>query len=687
MMHHQHTGFAIGDPWTDPFAVQPSADAAAAFFSTLILSASGWRGIFGHDEEAMNQDIGADRAYVAARMADVFADHLLTSCTVRQPVLALGLDTRPTGPAIADTMIRIFMAKGINVRYAFITAAPEIMAWSRRSGTLPVAHPDHLDGFCYISASHNPPGHNGVKFGLADGGVLDQATARRLIDRLRDGVCTAADIIRIATLSRTADPAVLATSYSSVATNKRKAISDYTLFTREIAGASAELTGQERELDALATAIATRHRPAGESKGFSNRTDDPRTAFLQDYDDDADGQREAAEQDRRPVVLADFNGSARILSIDADFLGSLGIRLQAMNAEPRRYAHRIVPEGASLDHCRAALTAARHRGTDATFGYVPDCDGDRGNIVWWDDNAHEAKALEAQETFCLAVLAELAVSEGRLLRAARDARGASNDQRPEALRVAVVANDATSMRIDHVAAAFGARLFRAETGEANVVGLARQLREQGYEVRILGEGSNGGVITHPAAVRDPINTITAFIKLLYLRGDADIPGPFRLWLERTGRAAAWHAHFNMADIMASLPPYTTTSVFERRAALQVRTTDHRALKKRYGHLFRQAWPRLAAELEAHLGVLTWQAMASLGSTERPLDGDFDESGNGGLKILLQRADGNTVAFLWMRGSGTEPVFRVMADVRGNDSALENLLLERHTALVRQADSM
>ena len=698
MMHHPSTGFAMGDPYIDPLRTTPSPADAAAFFDTLILSASGWRGVFGQGDDDMGETITPAKAYAVARMALVFADRLLETLPGRSisgaiggttgrtagrpPVLAVGMDTRPTGPAIADVMIRVFAARGLEVRHAFMTAAPEIMAWARQSGSLPVDHPEHLDAFCYISASHNPPGHNGVKFGLTDGGVLDPAETRLLITRLRDGACTALDIERLAELTATPEPTAVAGLYSSAVANKRRAISAYTLFTREVAGLSAELADQEAELDALAAAIRAQSRPASELE----ESDDPMSrgdknaGFLEEGDRDTEDD----SPDGDIGIVADFNGSARALSIDGDFLSSLGINLQSINATPRYFAHRIVPEGESLDQCRRELAATRRSGRNCLLGYVPDCDGDRGNIVYWDDLAKESKALEAQETFAVAVLAELASAEYHAM--VKAAIGKSGPAQPDK-GMAVVGNDATSMRIDHIAKAFGAQVFRAETGEANVVGLARLLRGQGYTVRILGEGSNGGVITHPAGVRDPLNTITAMLKLLYLRDQGTVPGPFKLWLERTGRADAYRDNFGMADIIASLPPYATTSVFEARAALRVRTRDQGALKKTYGTLFREAWPALAKELQPSLGTLSWRVLASQGKEEKPLEGGFDVSGTGGIKILLENRDGAVVAFLWMRGSGTEPVFRVMVDVRGGSQAMEELLLQWHTSLVRQADAI
>ncbi len=643
MMSHPGTGFDIGDPYRNPLSTKPSPAEARAFFDTLILSASGWRGVFGTSDDDMAENIVPAKAYAAARMAAVFADFLLAGHAAKggtagrgSPVVALGIDTRPTGPTIADVMARVFLARGIAVRYAFICAAPEIMAWTRRAAALPAGHPERLDAFCYISASHNPPGHNGVKFGLADGGVLPGSDARRLIAALKTGVCEAADIEATGRLVAAAETSAVSALYAGCGAAKRRAISEYTLFAREVAGASPDLDAQERELDSLAAAIGA--RGAG--------------------------------------VVAEMNGSARSLSIDEDFLSGLGVSVLRLNAEPRRFAHRIVPEGESLEPCRMALAKARITNPAFCLGYVPDCDGDRGNIVYWDANAREAKAIEAQDTFALAVLAELSTMARAALR-----RGGART------KTAVACNDATSLRIEAIAKALGAEVFRAETGEANVVGLARSLREQGYEVRVLGEGSNGGVITHPASVRDPLNTVAAILKLLYLRDDGEVPGPFRLWLERSGQGSAYRDDFGLADVLASLPGFATTSVFEDRAALRVRSRDHVALKNAYESIFRKNWPAVAGELEERYGRLTWKALASSGTAERELDGSFGASGPGGLKIVLSDALGDAAGFLWMRGSGTEPVFRVMVDIRGNDPAVESLLLDRHATMVREADSL
>ena len=637
LITHPGTGFTVGDPerlLLDP-DVLPSATEMAAAARPLILSASGWRKVFAAsgDEESLAQEVSPADLVVAGAMAEVYADFLLARTSV--PAVALGIDSRPTGPLIADAMLRVFLARGVEVRYAFIVAAPEIMAWTREAALLAAGDEGRLDGFCYISASHNPPGHNGVKFGLGSGGVLDGAAVAPLADALRASLADPATPARIAALMETPEPAAIGRIMSACAAWKRRARSAYLLFARRVASDRDVLEDQERVLDALASGASGR--------GYG--------------------------------VVAELNGSARSLSVDVDFLEGLGLKVRAINATPRAFAHRIVPEGASLELCRVELGKAARSDPGFVLGYVPDCDGDRGNLVRI-ERSGAAKSLEAQEVFALSVLAELAgLARAGVLR--KDGSGT---------RVAVVVNDATSMRVEAVARAFGAEVARAETGEANVVGLARKLREEGAVVRILGEGSNGGNITHPAAVRDPLSTLVSVLKLLCVRDDAEGPGLFRLWLEATGRGAAFRPDFDLDDIVASLPAFVTTSVFESRAALTVREADHAALKRRYREAFLALWPRLREACASCCELGSFRALATNGLVERELGEDWGESGRGGLRIQLLDGALFPRAFLWMRGSGTEPVFRVMADAEGSDPALEERLLALHVEALRAADA-
>ena len=304
--------------------------------------------------------------------------------------------------------------------------------------------------------------------------------------------------------------------------------------------------------------------------------------------------------------------------------------------------------------------------SEVVLGYMPDCDGDRGNIVYWDEKAGKAVILKAQEVFSLSVLAELTYSIWQ--------HGDEKDFKP-----AVAVNCPTSMRINEIAAALGAEVFRAEVGEANVVNLAREKRAEGYTVRILGEGSNGGTITYPAAVRDPLNTIFALLKLLMMRES----GLYEMWCTKSGQK--YNPDFTLSDIIASLPVYTTTGVSEPRAVLKVKTTDHSKLKAAFQKAFEADWKKKAADLKKKYGITDWEAVITKGTKETCGVKDFSESGKGGLKIVFKDKDSKPIAFIWMRGSGTEPVFRIMCDVKGDKPDMEKALLEWETELIKKAD--
>ncbi len=638
---HPATGLTIADPYDIPLQKRlPSSQDLDAFLGKLILSASGWRAVFAADgnEESAASAISPAAEVVAAAAASAFADYLIRLNGTAVPSVIVAMDSRPTGPAIADVMARVFLARGLRIQYLFIAAAPEVMAYARSAGTLDPDDDGRVHGFAYVSASHNPIGHNGLKFGLVDGGVLPSAEAVPLIDEFKKRLADADRIETAQRLVAAADPKAVSRVYADSARWKRAAYSAYTLFTREVVTGGTEPALQDRVYDRIAKTVA-----------------------------------------ERPIALvADLNGSARTLTIDRDALTALGIEVETLNGAPGKIAHRIVPEGESLEPCRLALEELHRRNPAFVLGYVPDCDGDRGNLVVWDDSIGGARSLEAQEVFALCCVAELAhlVWTGALR---YDLKGNSLD------KAAVAINDPTSMRVDRIAAAFDVDVFRAEVGEANVVGLARRLREKGFAVRILGEGAAGGNITHPSAVRDPIDTVFAILKLLTIRSDETGPGLFELWCDLSGQSEAYAPDFTLADAIATLPAFTTTSAYENEAIMRIRSSDHAALKDRYQGIFLSDWEEKKADLQARFGLCGWDAIAYNGMEERRGLRRFGDADKGGLKILFSDAAGHPKAYIWMRGSGTEPVFRVMADAAGPDRRIERELLEWQRSMVARAD--
>jgi len=608
--------------------------------SRMIFSASGWRSVFAENgsEESSLGTISPASKTIAAIAAKVFSDYL-----PKEGEVIVGRDTRPTGEAIADAVIRSLLASKRKVGYTGIAAAPEIMAFARKTASRTGnTGGENIVGFIYISASHNPIGHNGLKFGLTDGGVLQASEAVALLSAFNSFVD--AGIGKVLHLLEGVSNGDLADVYAKQDYNKKAALAAYSEFTAEVISSYEDKSEREDFFELLRRGL-----------------------------------------EKWPLGIAvDFNGSARTLSIDRGFFSSLGIRFYSINDKPGEIAHRIVPEGKSLDDCRAFVEETHRSDPSLVLGYMPDCDGDRGNLVFWDEGSKRVRILEAQEVFALACVAELAslVFNGELK---------YNGQGKALTKVAVAVNDPTSCRIDLIAQTFGVEVFRAEVGEANVVGLARNLREQGYTVRILGEGSAGGTITHPSAVRDPLDTLGAIIKLLTIRShEGDKPGLFEIWLSLSDKADAYREDFSLADIIASLPACFTTGAITEDALLNVRTKDHALLKTRYQKIFLRDWDEKRESLLTQYGIERWEAISYNGTQERKGVLDFGEAGRGGLKILFSLAvknptESKKTAYIWMRGSGTEPIFRVIADAP--DRQMERMLIEWQRRMVLEADSL
>jgi phosphoglucomutase len=117
----------------------------------------------------------------------------------------------------------------------------------------------------------------------------------------------------------------------------------------------------------------------------------------------------------------------------------------------------------------------------------------------------------------------------------------------------------------------------------------------------------------------------------------------------------------------------------------VRTADHAVLKDRYQGIFLREWENRKEQLKARYGITGWNASVYNGLEEWAGVVRFGEAGKGGLKVSFTNDGGRTVACIWMRGSGTEPVFRVMADAEGSDRRFERDLIEWQRRMVLEAD--
>jgi len=529
----------------------------------MIISASGWRKIFveSKNEEDSSSKIDLPNLLICRSAALAFAKALNPT----KPIL-IGADTRPTGPVIAENCCSVWNKMGIPYKYVGQIATPEILTESQTGS---------YSGFYYISASHNPIGHNGFKFGM-NGGVFTKEEAQPIIDKFEEIIKNKVelDFLKNITVNKINPDLEL----------KRKASENYRKFIMKI------IYGEEKP-------------KIGKKIG----------------------------------IAIDFNGSARTLSIDEELFSDLNIESSSINATPGNIVHAIVPEAENLEYCKNHLQKCYDENPCFILGYMPDCDGDRGNLVYINKNG-KAEILSAQQVFALAVFANLNFCKDS--------------------KKAIACNGPTSLRIDEICKQENASCFRSEVGEANVVNLASNLRKQGYTVPMCGEGSNGGCIMYPGKVRDPLTTVLIVIKLIQSSGKT------------------------LPSLLETFPKFTTTDAFSLLAGLKVHNKDYVNLKANYEKLFKERWNKL----KEITGFDHFREYQTQGTKEKEGIGENyrSEKAKGGLKISFFDNQEENIGFIWLRPSGTEPLLRLMVDVKGENQELHDLLLSFQRNLIIDA---
>ncbi|MGI6432592.1 MAG: phosphoglucomutase [Sphaerochaetaceae bacterium] len=585
----------------DPLAVtRPSATELQQAAQHMIISASGWRKVFARTEEGWEKDLLPSDAFLSAFAAIAFYE-------VLQPkTVLIGTDTRPTGAAIADIISRLLLSLGAEIIPLSVCAAPEIMALSS-------AMPD--SSFFYITASHNPIGHNGFKMGK-QGGVVTKERASEIALYFSQLLEDPTSAQKAADLSSSVDPKSYFELLSTIAKNKEKSLLAYERLLMETTfGSNKETWGSE-------------------------------LAHMR------------TEVQKHPIgIVGELNGSARSQSIDQQFLKALGLKTLFVNTQAHQIVHPIIPEGANLELCCQILDDTHYHDPSFVLGYVPDNDGDRGNIVYWDPSLGKSRALEAQNLFALIAAIEMALY-------------------PQAPKKAIVVNGPTSLMIDELARRWGFSVFRSEVGEANVVQLAEQKRQQGYAVPLLGEGSNGGTISHPAKVRDPLNMILTLVKLL---------GSQHRYTHITGLTTSP----SIADALQTLPKRRVTGTTEPLAMMILSSVDYGELKKRYERLFIASWEQRKAVLLNQFGIDDYRCEQTEGTLCRHGIGEAFRTApyTGGLKMVFLNQKGEDTDFLWLRPSGTEALLRVAVDAKGENPLRYTYLLNWQRELLQKASSV
>lgn len=588
-------------------------DQIRAAADSMIRSISGWRGCMSVDGRKESRDTRLNPAFAILATAAALSFVRLLRSTGKPERILLACDTRATGPAIVDTLLRSYTYLGIQADLAGVVSAPEAAA--------AVASDSRIGGLCYVTASHNPQGYNGFKFINELGLVLGAANAAELNSMFESTIGRWDAFEKLRRIVLHADARTVSAAYADQSSVRRRCRDAYVTLLKE-------------------------------------RLSRPWTFH------------EIQSHTHPVAVFADMNGSARSLGPDDSFLSSWGMDFRSINDNAGEIVHSIEPEGEALNECRSKMGSA-------LIGYVPDNDGDRGNLVL-NPGDGTPFSLSGQDVFALSVVAELAMDSVRAFRETHEAKRA------------VVVNGPTSLRINRIARAFGAEVFRAEVGEANVIERARLLREQGYIIPITGEGSNGGNITHPGTIRDPLSTVCSILRLIAWKPPQQIAevspalAAFRA-LRISEDPASLTPKEILSTVLRSLPSFRTTLTADPTAKVTLESVEHAKLKAAYERLVSDEIEKLKRRPEL-VWVSAYRILNFEGTEEREGAGNRDPEGNqsGGLAVHLLDTSGEARAFVWFRGSRTEPVLRIIVDLEDTNETAYSALLQMQTELIADA---
>ncbi|WP_210359759.1 phosphoglucomutase [Borreliella garinii] len=578
-------------------------------FDEMIFSASGFRKIFAKskNEDSTENEIDNEDKVLIALIIFTISNYFKNES---RPYIGLGLDSRPTGNIIAEITMKILITSKEKIKFFGILPITEILACTKKS--------KDSKGFIYISASHNPVGYNGIKIGLNDGGVLNSAKTQEIIKQIKNNSQNEKLIKHLINILNKFD--------------EDKAHLEYYKKTIKL-----EKENKNQSYEAYKSLI---HEIAYENDINNKNIEILKKRIL-----------------KNPIgIIAEMNGSSRINSIDKELIESLGLKIELHNDKIGIFKHNIIPEGKSLNKCKKLLQKKYIKDNSFELGYVPDCDGDRGNLVFIDKVTNTTSIIEAQKIFALVVISELSYLYYT---------GIKNN-------IAIVTNDATSLNIEKIANFFNAKVYRVEVGEANLTEMADDLRAQGFIVKISGEGSNGGCIIYPSRVRDPITTLLSIVKLLKMKE------LYQIWCKLSKNY--YKEKYSLKDILNTTNFYSNVIVSSKKANLtNLKIENQEILKSNYENLLIKEIKR--NKLFQELSIVDYEIINYEGKIQSKIrTGDA----SGGLKVLL-KTNKEIVATLWMRISKTEPVTRVLSEVIYTKRNILLKLLEFNKRLIKRAN--
>ncbi len=469
-------------------------------------------------------------------------------------------------------------------------------------------------GFVYITASHNPPGYNGIKFGGGNAEVLEALSAKAMAEDLKSLYLLEHKETKNIYKKAQNSPGSPTASYSSL-------------------GLPRTYEGLEKSLCALLSSFKqdnywqhySQSAEAEQHAAFLLSQKNYKASVLKIFQRSdinaglkkllpkktlAFSQLRKQLHLEKPQLLFDYNGSARLASGEKAWLEKMGLVIHSMNTKPGHFAHRIVPEGESLRPAEKQMSQLIEAGHTPLLGLVVDADGDRGTLLATQVVAQKTTvlALGAQLSFALAALSELVFLENfsGVQPEAKVSPGSGSsslakgkEEKKASLNVgmALVFNGATSLLSYALARRFQASCFASETGEANVLALSKKIHGLGYKLAICGEGSNGGSLIPPATVRDPLSLILSLIRLLYMQAPSG-QSLCQLALQKWGinsPPSAIQQFRLLLDSLTGVHGYTSTAVFEEAALISFSAKEKLRLASLSGLQIKQTYLRLFRE--------------------------------------------------------------------------------------------
>lgn len=128
---------------------------------------------------------------------EVIQQHVEAFIAVLQPqTVVVGMDTRASGPDVYEWTLEVLKKYGCDIINIGIVSTPTAQFMTRTQDA---------DGGIAITASHNPPEYNGLKFFTSEGRYLDEITIDHVKDRMMLGSDLEAGVFGETTISHIDD--------------------------------------------------------------------------------------------------------------------------------------------------------------------------------------------------------------------------------------------------------------------------------------------------------------------------------------------------------------------------------------------------------------------------------------------------------------------------------------------------